>query len=180
VESAIAWRHAIERERGPTSLLFSRQGLAHQPRSAEQLAGAARGAYVLRDCAQAPQALILATGSEVGMAVEAGEILARKGIATRVVSMPSSDVFDAQTPAYRESVLPAAVKARASVEAGVTDCWYKYIGDHGRAVGVDSFGLSAPYEKVYEHFGLNANSIVSAVEQSMASVAGETAGVAAE
>jgi transketolase len=179
-ESAIAWRHAIERERGPTSLLFSRQGLAHQPRSAEQLAGAARGAYVLRDCAQAPQALILATGSEVGMAVEAGEILARKGIATRVVSMPSSDVFDAQTPAYRESVLPAAVKARASVEAGVTDCWHKYIGDHGRAVGVDSFGLSAPYEKVYDHFGLNARSVVSAVEESMASVAGETAGVAAE
>ena len=179
-ESAIAWRHAIERERGPTSLLFSRQGLAHQPRSAQQLAGAARGAYVLRDCAQAPQALILATGSEVGMAVEAGEILARKGIATRVVSMPSSDVFDAQTPAYRESVLPAAVKARASVEAGVTDCWYRYIGDHGRAVGVDSFGLSAPYEKVYDHFGLNARSVVSAVEESMASVAGETAGVAAE
>jgi transketolase len=179
-ESAIAWRHAIERERGPTSLLFSRQGLAHQPRSAEQLADAARGAYVLRDCAQAPQALILATGSEVGMAVEAGEILARKGIATRVVSMPSSDVFDAQTPAYRESVLPAAVKARASVEAGVTDCWHKYIGDHGRAVGVDSFGLSAPYEKVYDHFGLNGRSVVSAVEESMASVAGETAGVAAE
>jgi transketolase len=180
VESAIAWRHAIERGDGPTSLLFSRQGLAHQSRSAEQLAGAARGAYVLRDCADTPRALILATGSEVGMAVEASEILAHKGIAVRVVSMPSTDVFDAQSPAYRESVLPAAVKARASVEAGVTDCWYKYIGDHGRAVGVDTFGLSAPYEKVYEHFGLTAKNVASAVEESMASIAGETAGVAAE
>jgi transketolase len=179
-ESAIAWRHAIERKRGPTSLLFSRQGLAHQPRSAEQLAAVARGAYVLRDCADTPQALIIATGSEVGMAVEASEILARKNIAVRVVSMPSSDVFDAQTPAYRESVLPAAVKARASVEAGVTDCWYKYIGDHGRAIGVDAFGLSAPYEKVYEHFGLTARNVATAVEESMASIAGETTGVAAE
>ncbi len=179
-ESAIAWRHAIERRTGPTSLLFSRQGLPHQPRSADQLAGVARGAYVLRDCADTPQALILATGSEVGMAVEASEILAHKGIAVRVVSMPSSDVFDAQTPAYRESVLPAAVKARASVEAGVTACWYKYIGDHGRAVGVDAFGLSAPYEKVYEHFGLTARGVASAVEESMASIAGETSGVAAE
>ncbi len=114
------------------------------------------------------------------MAVEASKILAHKGIAVRVVSMPSTDVFDAQTPAYRESVLPAAVKARASVEAGVTSCWYKYIGDHGRAVGVDTFGLSAPYEKVYEHFGLTAKNVASAVEESMASIAGETAGVAAE
>ncbi len=179
-ESAIAWRHALERRTGPTCLLFSRQGLAHQSRSAEQLAGAARGAYVLRDCADRPQALILATGSEVGMAVEASEILAQKGIAVRVVSMPSTDVFDAQSPAYRESVLPAAVRARASVEAGVTDYWYKYIGGHGRAVGVDTFGLSAPYEKVYEHFGLTAKSVASAVEESMASIAGETPGMAAE
>jgi transketolase len=179
-ESAIAWRHALERRTGPTCLLFSRQGLAHQSRSAEQLAGAARGAYVLRDCADTPRALILATGSEVGMAVEASDILAHKGIAVRVVSMPSTDVFDAQSPAYRESVLPAAVRARASVEAGVTDYWYKYIGGHGRAVGVDSFGLSAPYEKVYEHFGLTAKSVASAVEESMASIAGETPGVAAE
>jgi len=179
-ESAIAWRFAVERRVGPTSLLCSRQGLSHQPRSAEQLADAARGAYVLRDCAQTPQALILATGSEVGMAVEGSGILARQGIATRVVSMPSTDVVDGQTPAYRESVLPGAVKARASVEAGVTDCWHKSIGDNGRAVGVDTFGLSAPYEKVYEQFGLTASSVVRAVEESMASVAGETASVAAE
>ncbi len=179
-ESAIAWRHAIERSAGPTSLLFSRQALPHQARSAEQLADAARGAYVLRDCAEAPQALIVATGSEVGIAIEASEILQQKGIAVRVVSMPSTDVFDAQSGSYKESVLTPGVKARVSVEAGVTDCWFKYIGDHGRAVGVDSFGLSAPYEKVYEHFGLSAENVARAVEESMASVAGESAGMAAE
>ena len=175
VESAIAWRHAIERHDGPSCLLFSRQGLAHQVRDREQLADAARGGYVLRDCARAPQALIIATGSEVGMAVEASEILAQKGIAVRVVSMPCSDVFDAQSPAFRESVLPAAVKARVSVEAGVTDYWYKYTGSHGRGVGVDSFGVSAPYEIVYEHFGLNAGNVARAVEDSIASSVAEAA-----
>ncbi len=176
-ESAIAWRHAIERASGPTSLLFSRQGLPHQKRTQQQLADAARGAYVLRDCAHTPQALIIATGSEVALAVQAGEILEQKGIAVRVVSMPCTDVFDAQSPAYRESVLPASVKARVSVEAGVTDYWFKYIGNHGRAIGVDGFGLSAPYQKVYEHFRLNADSVVSAVE---ACIASEAATVAAE
>ncbi len=180
VESAIAWRHAIERNTGPTSLLFSRQGLPHQARSAERLADAARGAYVLCDCADAPQALIIATGSEVGIAVEASKVLQRKGIAVRVVSMPCTDVFDAQSAAYKESVLPAGVKARVSVEAGVTDYWFKYIGDHGRAVGVDSFALSAPYEKVYEHFGLTAENVASAVEGSIASIASKATGVAAE
>jgi transketolase len=119
--------------------------------------------------------LIIATGSEVGMAVEASDMLAEKGIPVRVVSMPCADVFDAQSPAFRESVLPAAVKARVSVEAGVTDCWHKYIGGHGRAIGVDSFGLSAPYELVYEHFGLTAQNVVRAVEDSIASSVGETA-----
>jgi len=180
VESAIAWRHAIERGDGPSCLLFSRQGLRHHGRTAEQLADTARGGYVLRDCADAPRALIIATGSEVGMAVEASDMLAEKGIPVRVVSMPCTDVFDAQSPAFRESVLPAAVKARVSVEAGVTDCWHKYIGGHGRAIGVDSFGLSAPYELVYEHFGLTAQNVVRAVEDSIASCVAETAGVAAE
>jgi transketolase len=179
-ESAIAWRHAIERSNGPSSLLFSRQGLPHQARSPEQLANAARGAYVLRDCDQSPSALIIATGSEVGMAVEASEILAQKGIAVRVISMPSTDVFDAQEQAYKQSVLPAAVKARVSVEAGVTDYWYKYIGSYGRAIGVDSFGLSAPYEQVYEYFGLTAQHVARAVEESIASIANEAAVVAAE
>jgi transketolase len=179
-ESAIAWRHAIERSDGPSSLLFSRQALPHQARTAAQLADAARGAYVLRDCAQTPSALIIATGSEIGMAVEAGKNLEQKGIPVRVVSMPNTDVFDAQSPAYKESVLPAAVKARVSVEAGVSDYWYKYIGSHGRAIGVDSFGLSAPYEKVYEYFGLTAEKVARAVEESIASVASEMAGMAAE
>ncbi len=176
-ESAIAWRHAIERASGPTSLLFSRQGLPHQERTQEQLAGAARGAYVLRDCTGPPRALIIATGSEVGLAVEASEILAQRGIAVRVVSMPCTDVFDAQSAAYRESVLPASVKARVSVEAGVTDYWCKYVGERGRAIGVDSFGLSAPYQKVYEHFGLTAENVVRAVEEC---IAAQAQGVAAE
>ncbi len=176
-ESAIAWRHAIERASGPTSLLFSRQGLPHQERTQEQLAGAARGAYVLRDCAGPPRALIIATGSEVGLAVEASEILAQRGIAVRVVSMPCTDVFDAQSAAYRESVLPASVKARVSVEAGGTDYWCKYVGERGRAIGVDSFGLSAPYQKVYEHFGLTADNVVRAVEEC---IAAQVEGVAAE
>ena len=180
VESAIAWRHAIERSDGPACLLFSRQGLPHQQRSPEQLADAARGGYVLRDCADTPQALIIATGSEVGMAVEASKLLEQKRIATRVVSMPSTDVFDAQSASFKESVLPTAIKARVSVEAGVTDYWYKYIGSYGRAVGVDSFGVSAPYELVYEHFGLTAQSVARAVKESIASIASETAGVAAE
>ena len=180
VESAIAWRYAIERDDGPSCLLFSRQGLPHQARTNAQLNDAARGGYVLCDCAGTPQALIIATGSEVGMAVEAGAMLAEKGIAVRVVSMPSTDVFDAQSPTFKESVLPAAVKARVSVEAGVTDYWYKYIGSNGRAVGVDSFGLSAPYEIVYEHFGLTAQNVARAVEDSIASIVSSTAGVAAE
>jgi transketolase len=179
-ESAIAWRHAIERSDGPTSLLFSRQGLPHQARSAGQLATAARGAYVLRDCVDTPQALIIATGSEVGMAVEASEILTQKGIAVRVVSMPSSDVFDAQSPSYKESVLPAAIKARVSVEAGVGDYWYKYIGSYGRPIGVDTFGLSAPYEKIYQHFGLNAQNVARVVEECIAGIATEAAEAAAE
>jgi transketolase len=180
VESAIAWRHAIERDSGPACLLFSRQGLPHQDRTPEQLADAARGGYVLRGGGDAPDAIIIATGSEVGLAVEAREILAERGVTARVVSMPSTDVFDAQSASYKASVLPASVKARVSVEAGVTDYWFKYIGDHGRAVGVDSFGLSAPFEKVYEHFGLTAEAVAGAVEESMAGLAGETAGAAAE
>jgi len=179
-ESAIAWRHAIERAEGPTSLLFSRQGLPHQSRSSEQLADAARGGYVLRESVDTPQAIIIATGSEVGMAVEASEILEAKGIAARVVSMPSTDVFDAQSAAYKKSVLPAALKARVSVEAGVTDYWYKYIGEHGRAVGVDSFGLSAPYQQVYEYFGLTAQYVASAVEECIAAIDSEAAEAAAE
>jgi transketolase len=180
VESAIAWRYAIEHADGPTCLLFSRQGLPHQERTQAQLADAARGGYVLRDGGDACDAIVIATGSEIGLAVAASEILAGKGIAARVVSMPCTDVFDAQSPSYKESVLPASVKARVSVEAGVTDYWFKYIGDRGQAVGVDSFGLSAPFEEVYEHFGLTAQAVASAVEESMAAIASETAGEAAE
>jgi len=174
-ESAIAWRYAIERSQGPTCLLFSRQTLEHQERTPDQRADAARGGYVLRDSDNPPQAIIIATGSEVGMAVEASKRLEGKGIAVRVVSMPSSDVFDAQSPAYKESVLPSSLKARISVEAGVTDCWKKYVGDQGRAIGVDTFGLSAPYQKVYEHFGLTADAVAHAVEVCIEARAAEAA-----
>ncbi|MDX1434813.1 MAG: transketolase [Gammaproteobacteria bacterium] len=168
VESAVAWRHAVERRHGPTALLFSRQSLPHQQRTPEQIAAIARGGYVLRDCKGDPEAIIIATGSEVGIAADAAELLAAKGVEVRVVSMPSTDVFDAQTPAYRESVLPGAVRARVSVEAGVTQIWHKYIGDHGRAVGVDDFGESAPFQDVFAHFGLDAEHVAAAVEASMA------------
>jgi transketolase len=180
VESTVAWKLAIERRDGPTCLLFSRQNLPHQNRSPEQIGAIARGGYVLRHCDTTPDAVIIATGSEVSLAMEAAEILAGRGTAVRVVSMPSTDAFDSQSAAYRESVLPASVRARVSVEAGVTHCWHRYIGDHGRALGVDTFGRSAPYAQVYEHFGLTADSVARAVEESIASASRQVAGAATQ
>jgi transketolase len=165
VESAVAWRHALERTEGPTSLLFSRQGLPHQKRSAEQIAQISRGAYVLVDCQGTADAILIATGSEVGLAVDAARALADKGSRVRVVSMPSADVFEAQPAAYRESVLPAAIRARVAVEAGVTGYWHKYVGLEGKVVGIDSFGESAPAKDVFAHFGLTIENVVGAVEE---------------
>jgi len=168
VESAVAWRMAIERRNGPTCLLFSRQALPHQSRDAGQLAAIARGAYVLRDCDADPEAIIIATGSEVALAMAAAEQLAGQGRAIRVVSMPSTDVFDAQDAAYRESVLPVAVRARVAVEAGVSDYWRKYVGLDGEIVGIDSFGESAPASVVFEHFGFTPANVAAAVERALA------------
>lgn len=168
VESAVAWRCALERVDGPTSLLFSRQGLPHQKRSSMQLAGIHRGGYVLRDCEGKPEVIVIATGSEVSLAVEAAEALAEKGRRIRVVSMPSTDTFDAQPAAYRESVLPADVRARVAVEAGVTDYWYKYVGFDGKVVGIDTFGESAPYKDVFEYFGFTVPNVIDAVESVLA------------
>ena len=170
VESAVAWRRALERVEGPTSLLFSRQTLPHQKRSPTQLAGIHRGGYVLRDCEGAPEAIIIATGSEVSLAVEAAEALADKGRRTRVVSMPSTDTFDAQPASYRESVLPADIRARVAVEAGVTDYWYKYVGFDGKVVGIDTFGESAPCRNVFDHFGFTVPKVIDAVESVLAPV----------
>jgi len=167
VESAVAWKCAIERSDGPTCLLFSRQALAHQQRGPEQLAAIERGAYVLRDCDGSPDAIVIATGSEVSLAVEAVEALEAKGRKLRVVSMPSSDRFDAQTSAYRESVLPDSIRRRIAIEAGVTDGWRKYVGLDGIVIGIDSFGESAPAADVFEHFGLTVEQVVATIDEAL-------------
>jgi transketolase len=163
VESAVAWKAAIERKTGPSSLIFSRQSLAHQSRDPEQLANIERGGYILRDCVGTPDAIIIATGSEVALAVAAAEQLeGRKKV--RVVSMPSTDVFDAQDDSYRESVLPSAVTARVAVEAGVTDYWLKYVGLNGKVVGINRFGESAPAGELFKYFGFTAENVAAAVD----------------
>ena len=168
VESMVAWKTAIERREGPTSLLFSRQGLPHQHRTPEQTAAIARGGYVLRE---GDDALLIATGSEVGIAMDAAGLLAERGVEARVVSMPSIDAFEAQDNAYRESVLPRSMRARVAVEAGVTAGWRSWVGEDGAVAGVDTFGKSAPYQQVYEHFGLTAENVADMVESVIARVA---------
>jgi transketolase len=164
VESAVAWKAAIDHTGGPSCLIFSRQNLKHMNRTADQIADIRRGGYVLFDCEGTPEAVIIGTGSEVGLAMDAASALTEKGRKVRVVSMPSTDVFDAQDAAYRESVLPAAVMARVAVEAGVTDYWRKYVGLDGKVIGLDTFGESAPADQVYKHFGITAENVVKAVE----------------
>ena len=161
VESAVAWKYAIERHDGPTALIFSRQNLAQQPRSAEQLANVARGAYVLKECEGQPQLILIATGSEVELAVAAWDKLSSEGYQVRVVSMPSTDAFDKQDEAYRESVLPKAVSARVAIEAGIADYWYKYTGLNGAVIGMTSFGESAPAEQLFELFGFTVENVVA-------------------
>ncbi|MDX5364367.1 MAG: transketolase [Pseudazoarcus pumilus] len=168
VESAVAWAHAIERADGPSSLLFSRQNLAFQTRSAQQIADIRRGGYVLSEAAGGkPQAVILATGSEVALAMDAQKQLADAGIAVRVVSMPSTDVFDRQDAAWKAAVLPAGVP-RVAVEAGVTDGWYKYVGLEGAVIGLDRFGESAPAGELFKAFGITAEAVVDAVKARVA------------
>ena len=165
VESAVCWKVAIERKTGPSCLIFSRQNLTHQKRDAAQLAAIRRGGYVLSEAdGGKPQAVIIATGSEVGIAVEAQKLLAAKGMKVRVVSMPSTDTFDAQDAAWRESVLPKGVK-RVAVEAGVTDGWYKYVGLDGKIVGLNRFGESAPAGKLFKEFGFTGENVAKAVEE---------------
>ena len=168
VETAVSWKAAIERREGPTCLIFSRQGLPHQTRTPEQIASISRGAYVLVDCDGTPDGIIIATGSEVGVAVKAAELLTEQGKKVRVVSMPSTDVFDGQDEAYKESVLPSAVTARVAVEAGVTDYWLKYVGLNGKVVGVDTFGESAPGGEVMKYFGLTAENVAKTTQAAMA------------
>lgn len=162
VETALAWKAAIEKQDGPSCLILTRQNLPFQARSAEQVAGITKGAYVLKDCDGRPDAIIIATGSEVALAVGAAEQLSGKKI--RVVSMPCVDVFLAQDAAYRESVLPSAVTARVAVEAGVTAGWYQFVGLNGKVVGLDTFGESAPAPVLFKHFGFTVENVKAAVE----------------
>ena len=170
VETAVAWKAAIERRDGPTALVLSRQNLPHQDRNAEQVANIYRGGYVLHDCEGDPQLILIATGSEVGICVEAAVVLTGEGIRVRVVSLPSTDRFEAQDAAYRESVLPSPIKKRVVVEAGVTGLWHRYAGDEGRVIGLDRFGESAPGPVVMKHFGFTAQHVAEAARALLASV----------
>lgn len=167
VESAVAWKMAVLNESGPSSLIFSRQNLTHQERSAQQLKDIERGAYILRDCDGTPDAIIIATGSEVSLATEAAEQLTNSGKKIRVVSMPSTTAFDQQDAAYKQSVLPAEVLSRVAVEAGVTDYWSKYVGLSGSVVGLDTFGESAPAGDLFKHFGITTEAVVEAVNRQL-------------
>jgi len=164
VESAVCWKVALERTDGPSSLLFSRQGLVPQKRSTEQLANVEKGGYVLVDCDN-PQALIIATGSEVELAVQAQAKLSEENLNVRVVSMPSTDVFDRQTESYRESVLPESIASRVVIEAGVSGGWYKYAGVRSAMICLDTFGESGPADQVFEHFGFNVENVVNRVKE---------------
>ncbi len=161
VESAVSWKAAIERTDGPSALIFSRQNLAHQTRDAQQVANITKGGYILKDCAGTPDAIIMATGSEVQLAVEAAEKLTGKNI--RVVSMPCAELFSAQDAAYREAVLPAAVSARVAVEALHKDYWYKFVGLNGAVIGMETFGESAPAGDLMKHFNITTEAVVEAV-----------------
>ena len=168
VESAIAWQAAIERSDGPTTLIFTRQNLPQQARSAEQLANVKRGGYILSDCSGVPELIFIATGSEVELAMQAAKALTAEGRAVRVVSMPSTDVFEQQDASYREAVLPSGVTKRVAVEAGITDCWYKYVGLTGKIIGMTSFGESAPAEQLFEHFGITSDKVLTAARELLA------------
>ncbi len=162
VESAVSWQRALEKKDGPSCLIFSRQGLPHQTRTDEQIAGISKGAYILKDTDGTPDVIIIATGSEVALAMEAAE---QSDKAVRVVSMPAVDVFEAQDAAYRESVLPAAVTARVAVEAAIGDAWWKYVGMQGEVICMKSFGESAPAPELFKYFGITTENVLSAVER---------------
>ena len=165
VESAIAWKAAAERQDGPSALIFTRQNLQQQNRTTEQLANVARGGYVLKDASGTPDLILIATGSEVELAVKAAEVLEAEGKKVRVVSMPSTNVFDKQDEAYRESVLPRAVTKRVAIEAQLSDFWYKYVGFEGRIVGMNSFGESAPAGELFKLFGFTVENVVAKAKE---------------
>jgi transketolase len=166
VESVVAWGESVKRKDGPSTLIFSRQNLPFMERDAATVANVAKGGYVLRD-AQDPKAVLIATGSEVELAVKAADALAAEGVAVRVVSMPSTDVFDRQDAAYKAAVLGKGIP-RVAIEAGVTDFWYKYVGLEGAVVGIDTFGESAPAPVLFKHFGFTVENVVGKVKSVLA------------
>ncbi|MCB5359709.1 transketolase [Vibrio lentus] len=168
VESAVAWKLAIERKDGPSALIFSRQNLAQQDRDAEQVANIAKGGYILKDCEGKPELIIIATGSEVELAVSAAAELTAEGKKVRVVSMPATDAFDKQDAEYRESVLPSDVTARIAVEAGIADFWYKYVGFGGKIIGMTTFGESAPAGELFKMFGFTTENVVNTAKELLA------------
>ncbi|GAA6136680.1 transketolase [Arenicella sp. 4NH20-0111] len=165
VESLVAWKVAIESSDQPSSLVFSRQNLAHQPRDKAQLANIEKGGYVLKDTNGTADVILIATGSEVSLAMEASEELEKTGVSVRVVSMPSTDRFDSQTAEYKESVLPSGVTKRVAMEAGICDYWYKYVGLKGAVIGMSSFGESAPADQLFEHYGFTVENVIATVNK---------------
>jgi transketolase len=168
VETAVAWRAAIERCDGPTSLVLTRQGLPHQQRSAEQLGQISRGGYVLSDTDAPADLILIATGSEVALAMDAARLLGQDGVAVRVVSLPCTDVFEQQSQEYRDEVLPPSVAARVVIEAGVADTWWGYAGAAGAVIGLDQFGMSSPADELFEHSGFSVDNVVRVARQTLA------------
>lgn len=165
VESAVAWKYALMHKDGPTALVFSRQNLAQQTRTSDQVSAIERGGYVLYEYGANPELILIATGSEVALAMTAAQQLAADGVAVRVVSMPSTDVFDQQSAEYREQVLPAAVTKRIAIEAGIADYWYKYVGLTGRIIGMTTFGESAPADQLFTYFGFTPEHIMAVAQE---------------
>jgi len=163
VETALAWADALERRDGPTSLILSRQALPAMTRSVTQTADIARGGYVLNDCDGRPECVLIATGSEVALAMDAAQGLAERGSKVRVVSIPCTSLFDRQTQQYRDNVLPPGVP-RVAIEAGVRDGWWRYVAGNGDVVGMDGFGASAPAKKLFEHFGFTRDNVIRTVD----------------
>jgi transketolase len=163
VESAVAWKTSLQRTDGPSALIFSRQNLPHQQRDAAQLANVARGGYILQDCDGAPEAIIIATGSEVGIAQQATDALTAQGRKVRLVSIPCTELFERQDTAYQAQVLPASVTARVAVEAAHADYWYKYVGLTGKVIGMTDFGASAPANELFDMYGFTAEKIAATV-----------------
>jgi transketolase len=168
VESAIAWKVALESRQAPSALIFTRQGLPHQSRSATQLENVARGGYVLKETEGDADALLMASGSEVGLAMSVADSLAQQGVKIRVISMPNPVLFQQQDRAYRDAVLPPDIRARVAVEAGVSACWAALVGDLGQVIGVDRFGASAPAKALFEYYGLTVENVSRAVRETLA------------